>query len=210
MSGEQLIQLRGYMTVDEYNGNVLRQMAIGDLNYEITDEYEAIDVTESCYVEITGTITRVKVHPFDLYSIVINPDEIKVLGKEEPDFVLPLQKSQHDLEACLTVKQLLNDENIELQEGIENVKSWYDAACDAMLAMAYGVDEWVYAEGVKGRITARYAGSVGVTYDIEFVNENGIVCGADTYAHADCKPADAVAEGVETEDDARYTKGTYL
>ncbi len=188
MTGEQLIQLRGYMTVDEYNGNVLRQMAIGDLNYEITDEFEAIGVTESCYVEITGTVARVKNHPFDLYSIVVNPDEIKVLGKEEADFTLPLMKSQHDLESCLAVKQELNDENTELQEGIETVKGWYDDACDSMLLMAYGVGEWVYAEGTKGRIAARSASSYGVTYDIEFINDNGIVWGTDTYVHADCKP----------------------
>ncbi len=210
MSGEQLIQLRGYMTVDEYNGEVLRQIVIGDLNYEITDEYEAIDVTESCYVEITGTITRVKIHPFDLYSIVVNPDEIKVLGKEEPDFALPLRKSQHDLEACLVVKQELNDENTELQEGIETVKGWYDSACDAMLAMAYSVGQLVCAEGENGRSVARRAGSEGIVYDIEFINETGIVWGADTYAHVDCNPVDASAESVESEDDARYTKGKYL
>ncbi len=210
MSGEQLIQLRGYMTVDEYNGEVLRQIVIGDLNYEITDEYEAIDVTESCYVEITGTITRVKIHPFDLYSIVVNPDEIKVLGKEEPDFALPLRKSQHDLEACLVVKQELTDENIELQEGIKNTSGLYLASLDAMLAMAYDVGQWVYAKGEKGRIDARHASSAGVTYDIEFINETGIVWGADTYAHVDCNPVDASAESVESEDDARYTKGKYL
>lgn len=92
------------------------------------------------------------------------------------------------LDACLAVKQELADENAELQEGIETVKGWYDSACDAMLAMAYGVGEWVYVEGTKGRIAARSASSTGVTYDIEFINDNGIVWGADTYAHADCKP----------------------
>lgn len=92
------------------------------------------------------------------------------------------------LDACLAVKQELADENTELQEGIETVKGWYDSACDAMLTMAYGVGEWVYANGTKGRIAARSASSTGVTYDIEFINDNGIVWGADAYDHADCKP----------------------
>lgn len=92
------------------------------------------------------------------------------------------------LDSCLVVKQELADENIELQEGIKNTSGLYLASLDAMLAMAYDVGQWVYAKGEKGRIDARHASSAGVTYDIEFINENGIVWGADTYAHADCKP----------------------
>lgn len=94
------------------------------------------------------------------------------------------------LDSCLVVKQGLADENIELQEGIKNTSGLYLASLDAMLAMAYDVGQWVYAKGEKGRIDARHASSAGVTYDIEFINENGIVWGADTYAHADCKPFD--------------------
>ncbi len=114
------------------------------------------------------------------------------------------------LDSCLVVKQELADENIELQEGIKNTSGLYLASLDAMLAMAYDVGQWVYAKGEKGRIDARHASSAGVTYDIEFINETGIVWGADTYAHVDCNPVDASAESVESEDDARYTKGKYL
>jgi len=74
--------------------------------------------------------------------------------------------------------------------GIQYDSGLYLASLDAMLAMAYDVGQWVYAKGEKGRIDARHASSAGVTYDIEFINENGIVWGADTYAHADCKPFD--------------------
>ena len=102
-----------------------------------------------------------------------------------------IETATNALDSCLEVKQELADENSELQEGIETVKGWYDSACDALLAMAYDVGQWVYAKGEKGRIAARTASSDGVKYDIEFINENGIVWGADSYAHADCKPDDS-------------------
>lgn len=92
------------------------------------------------------------------------------------------------LDSCLVVKQELADENIELQEGIKNTSGLYLASLDAMLAMAYTVGSWVYARGLKGRIESRTASSAGVIYDVEFIRDNGIVWGKDTYDHADCKP----------------------
>lgn len=93
MSSNQEITLRGLLEVARADSLVARTMYIDDQHYEITDEYEAIDIEETCYVELRGHIVRVEHYDYTetfpeagvWYTIVVAPREIKVTGDNEPE-----------------------------------------------------------------------------------------------------------------------------
>lgn len=82
------ITLRGYMAVTQYEDLIARSMHVDDIDYKITDEYERIDIEESCYVEIRGFIAGVNHHDYSAdagtwYTIIVAPLEIKAIEIEK-------------------------------------------------------------------------------------------------------------------------------